>query len=126
MTDFSTEAPRPWVPVLDMTVVHPFVDGTGKPARVTYTVREHLGDIVKQLPGGFMIQREAQDVGREGETYRIPGENITINASELVAIERVVRLEKRVRLTAEQMLTQPSVEDVEAKLRDYNREMREK
>ena len=121
----DVEAPRPWVPVLDLTFVFPFADSMGKPVRVTYTVREHLGDIVKQLPGGFQIQRESQDVVREGLSYRIPGDNITINAAELVSIERVVRLERRERLSAAEMIAMPSVEEVEKKLADHYKDMRE-
>lgn len=122
----DTEAPRPWVPVLDMTFVFAFAGTDGKPARITHTIREHLGDVVQQLPGGFSIKRESQDETRDGESYRIPGDQITINAALVVAIERTVRLERRERLTVKQMMELPGVKETEERLRQHNREMRER
>ena len=92
----------------------------------TYTIREHLGDVVTQLPGGLSIKREAQDVERDGEMYRVPGETIQINGTELIGVIRTIRLERRERVTVEQMLKMPGVRETEEKLARHNREMREK
>jgi hypothetical protein len=115
----NTEAPRPWVPVLDMTFVLATVDTEGKNVRLVYSVREHKGDVVKAMPGGFEIKREGVDIEREGETYRVPGETVNINCTNVIAIERSVRLEKRERLSAREMMAQADELDrLAAQLRD--------
>jgi len=113
----DAESPRPWVEVLDMTFVFGFAGPDGKPARLTYTIKDHEGDVVKQLPGGFKIQRPAKDVEREGETYRVKGEDIFINAGNVVAIENIVRLERRERLSAKEMIERSTIDDAETQFR---------
>jgi hypothetical protein len=112
----DTEAPRPWVEVMDKTFVLAVTDETGKPVRLTYPIREHLGESLTPLPGGLKIVRVPQDVEREGERYRVRAEEIVINAAQIVAIETTYRLERRERLSVQDMM-KIGVEDAEAAFR---------
>ena len=122
----DTEAPRPWVEVVEKTLILALVDDNGKPVRLSYIIREHLGDAIQALPGGIKISRPSQDIMKDGEMYRVKGEEIVLNAAHVVGIETTYRLEKRARMTPLEMLKQPSVKEVEERLAQHNREMREK
>lgn len=122
----DTEAPRPWVEVVEKTFLLAFTDKDGKPARLSYTINEAIGESLQALPGGLKIVRVPKDEVHDGETYRVRAQEIVINAAHVVSIETTYRLVRRERLTAKQMMELPGVQEVEDRLRQHNREMREK
>lgn len=122
----DSDAPRPWVEVVEKTFLLAFTDKDGKPARISYTINEQIGESIQALPGGLKITRVPKEEVHEGEVYRVRAQEIVINAAHVVSIETTYRLIKRERLTAKQMMELPGVAEVEEKLRQHNREMREK
>lgn len=102
----DNDALRPFVPVLEKTLVLAITGKDGKLARETHTIREHEGDALNPMPGGFTIVRPSKDVVQDGVSYRLPSETITVNAAHIVQIENKYRLERRVRLSAKEILAQ--------------------
>lgn len=89
------------VEVTDLTFLLAVPGQAGEPAKLRYTVREHLGDGLNEAPGALTIQFGPRDLpgGR-----RLTGKKVTIASSQLVGLERDVRLEPRVRPSAAMLL----------------------
>ena len=102
------------VDALDLTFILAVPGTNGEPAKLTYTVREHVGDVVTEAPGALSIQFAPRDLPNG---KRVAGKKVTIASGQLVGMERDVRLEPRVRPSAASIINpaKASVEELKKK-----------
>ncbi len=98
------------VGVLYVTFVLPVAGANGRPLRETYEIREHEGDVFKTEAGGFVIQYAPRDVQVGVEKKRVAGKHVMVSATQLVAVEREVKHEPRVRQSVKARLNREEAE----------------
>lgn len=103
------------VEVLELTFLVAVPGQNGEPAKLQYTVRSHRGDVVTEQPGGVSIQFAPRELANG---QRLAGKKVTLASAQLVGMEREVRLEPRVRLSAASLLD-PNRASVEALKRKH-------
>ena len=95
LTDYH---PDDLAEVLDIEVVFPIATPSGRPAKATYTVREHLGDTIENPPGVILIRFAPRDITlADGTVKRLPADSVQVNIIQTCVVSRRHRLEPKER-----------------------------